>query len=89
MTSQPFPTIPFLISNQHLFNMLYRKIIATFLSLCELILGLTILILWTLAYPLLRMNFFRTNKYKDYPSILLFKAFVWTNNLFKYDYFKK
>ena len=69
--------------------MLYRKIISTFLSLLELTLGLIILILWTIAYPLLRIKFLRTNKYKDYPSLVLFKAFVWTNHLFKYDYFKK
>lgn len=87
--SQLFVTIPFSTSNQHLFKMLYRKIIAVILPILELVLGLIILILWTIAYPFLRLHYLRTNRYKHHPSILLFKAFVWANNLFKFNYFKK
>jgi hypothetical protein len=87
--SQLFVTIPFSTSNQHPFNMLYRKIIATILPIFELILGLIILTIWTIAYPFLRLRFINTKRYKHHPSVLLFKAFVWANNLFKYNYFKK
>jgi hypothetical protein len=55
----------------------------------ELIFGLICLMLWTLAYPLLRIRFAKTNRFKHHPSLLLFKSFVWVNKLFKKIYVKK
>jgi hypothetical protein len=69
--------------------MLYRKIIITTLVLIELFLGILILILWTLAYPFIRLHFLKTNRYKHHPSVILFKSFVWVNNLLKINYSKK
>jgi hypothetical protein len=89
MTNQLFATIPFLILNQHLFNMLYRKIIAPVFYLIELLCGILILTLWTIAYPLLRLRYSIKKRFKYHPSLLLFKSFVWMTNKFKYDYFKK
>ena len=69
--------------------MLYRKIIATTLPLIELVFGLIILILWTIAYPLLRLRYSRTKRFNHHPSLMLFKCFVWLTNLMKFNYFKK
>jgi hypothetical protein len=69
--------------------MLYRKIISTILRLVEFVFGVTLLISWTLAYPFLRLRYENTKQYKHLPSLVLFRAFVWSANLFKFDYFKK
>lgn len=69
--------------------MLYRKIIVTTLLLIELLFGIVILILWTISYPFLRLRFLSTNRFKHYPSVILFKSFVWISNLFKINYSKK
>jgi hypothetical protein len=69
--------------------MLYRKIISLTSSLLQLIFGLCILVLWTIAYPLLRMRYSYKRRYTRHPSFILFKGFIWTNSLFKFDYFKK
>jgi len=69
--------------------MLYRKIIAICLGCAEFILGVVMIIAWSCAYPLLRLRYQRTKKFKHLPSLVIFKGFVWASNLFKFDYFKK
>lgn len=87
--SQLSLTTRFFNYNQHLFNMLFRKIIATILGIAEFVFGVTLLIFWSLAYPLLRLRYEKTKQYKHLPSLVIFRAFIWSGNLFKFDYFKK
>jgi hypothetical protein len=69
--------------------MLFRKIISKFLILIELILSIVLLFFWTLSYPLLRLRYNLTRKYKHLPSIVIFRGFVWAGSLFRNNYFEK
>lgn len=68
---------------------LFLKIIERFLFLIEIFLSIIFLVCWTLAYPLLRLRYNESNKYKHHPSVVLFRLFLWASNLFNFDYFKK
>jgi heme/copper-type cytochrome/quinol oxidase subunit 2 len=46
----------------------------------EIIVGLFIIVVWTLLYPLLRLRYKQTKKQKHIPSVMLFRVFVWSAN---------
>lgn len=57
------------------------KIFYRIFLLLEIIFGIIILILWTLLYPLLRLRYKTTKNHKHIPSVVLFRAFVWSANM--------
>lgn len=57
------------------------KIFYRVFLLLEIIFGVIILILWTLLYPLLRLRYKTTKNHKHIPSVVLFRAFVWSANM--------
>jgi hypothetical protein len=57
------------------------KIFNRIFLLLEIIFGTIILILWTLLYPLLRLRYKTTKNHKHIPSVVLFRAFVWSANM--------
>jgi hypothetical protein len=69
--------------------MLYSKIILRILLFLEICLSIIFLIVWTLAYPILRLRYQKTLKHKDLPSVVLFRMFLWAMNLFNRNSFKK
>jgi hypothetical protein len=58
-----------------------NKIIERIFLLLEILFGLLILTLWTLLYPLLRLRYKNTGLTKHKPSIVLFRAFIWSANV--------
>jgi hypothetical protein len=57
------------------------KIFNRVFLLLEIIFGTIILVLWTLFYPLLRLRYKTTKNHKHIPSVVLFRAFVWSANM--------
>lgn len=57
------------------------KILERLFLILEIIFGTIILIFWTLLYPLLRLRYKSTKNYKHNPSVVLFRAFVWSANM--------
>jgi hypothetical protein len=57
------------------------KILQRLFLILEIIFGTIILIFWTLLYPLLRLRYKNTKNYKHNPSVVLFRAFVWSANM--------
>jgi hypothetical protein len=49
--------------------------------LLEIIFGTIIIVFWTLLYPLLRLRYKITKNHKHQPSIVLFRAFIWSANM--------
>jgi hypothetical protein len=58
-----------------------NKILERIFILLEILFGLLILIVWTLLYPLLRLRYRNTGLIKHKPSVVLFRAFVWSANV--------
>lgn len=57
------------------------KIFNRVFLLLEIIFGVIIIVLWTLLYPLLRLRYKTTKNHKHIPSVVLFRAFVWSANM--------
>jgi len=75
-------------------NNVSSKILNRVFLLFEVVVGILILIVWSLLYPLLRLRYKSTNRQKHIPSVVLFRAFVWIANvsnkfIFKNNYYKK
>lgn len=57
------------------------KIFYRVFLLLEIIFGVIIMVSWTLLYPLLRLRYKTTKNHKHIPSVVLFRAFVWSANM--------
>lgn len=68
---------------------LFRNIIWKLLIIVEFIFGVILLIVWSLLYPFLRLRYNANKVHKSLPSVILFRWFIWSTNIFRYDYFKK